>query len=208
MQLVHLSEEETQDVLLRASEIAAISARQDSGSTSIEAFLAAATEAGIPRAALEQALRERSISSRTFAVGEQVFAKSADDKFYLATVVTASPDSYHLKFLRGGYATVPTSDVTSGQLLPGQRVICDWPHWGAWECTVVSVDESAGTIRASDGWMNTETFPMSEIRMSAPRARRPKSSRPSVDRVGGWLYAACAVAGGAVGSAITWWLTR
>jgi hypothetical protein len=203
VQLAHLTEEETQEVLLRASEIAGIGAKQDSNATSIEAFLTAATEAGIPRAALEQALRERSITPRTWAVGERVFAKSADGKFYLAHVLAAHDASYQVQFLRGGQATVAVDEVTSGQLLPGQRVICDWPGWGPWECTVVSYDETAEKIRASDGWTNVKTFPISEIRISAPRGKKHAESSGMY-----WLYSALVLGGGAVGSVITWWLTR
>jgi hypothetical protein len=68
---------------------------------------------------------------------------------------------------------------------------------------VVSYDETTGKIRASDGWTNVKTFPISEIRISAPRGKKQAESFGKY-----WLYSALVLGGGAVGSVITWWLTR
>lgn len=202
------SEQQIREVLARAGEIQLHSDPGESEATQMEAIVAAAEEAGLSREAVLQAMRERlHVGTEGPAVGSRVFATSADGKFYVADVLELGERSVRVRFLKGGELDVPLGSTQPASFLPGQRIVCPWPDWGWWTCTVVSYDADHGTVRAHDGWGTTESFPISEVRMDPPRSRR--EHRP-IPRLKFFLFslAAGAALGGTLGGLITWLVLR
>lgn len=192
------------EVLARAEEIH----RQSSGGavqTDIDAILAAAEEAGLPREAVNQALQERfGVAARPPAVGERVFARSTDGKFYLARVVSLDSALAHVRFAQGTDHRIPLSDLRPFSVMPGQKLVCPWPFWGAWTCEVISFNAETDTVRVSDGWGSEQTFPISEVSLPKDKPSGPNELRHRIA-----VYALTAAAsGGAIGAVLTWLLMR
>lgn len=161
-----LTEQEIRDVLARAEEI------QQAVDTEAElqAVVRAAEELGLQREAVERAIQERfGRPAHPPGAGDLVFAQSANERFYAAEVVEPGPDRVRVRFLNGSEHTVPWSAIKPLNLLPGDRVVCQWPWWGAWTSTVVSYNSTKRCVRVDDGWGSTETFPLSEIWLNPPK---------------------------------------
>lgn len=202
-----LTDDELRDVLARAEEIERASLRGDQIHAELEDVIGAAEEMGLPRRAVELAIRERlDLSASPPAVGSLAFARSSDGKFYVAEVLSDSADGYGVRFLRGSEHTVAPDQLRQCSLIPGERVTCNWPWWGPWTCTVVSYDAAKRRVKLSDGWGETRTFPLSELWI-AP-ARKTGSAVGARRRVYLTLMAAGAGVGAIVGSIITGLLLR
>ena len=170
----------------------------------IEAVIQAAAEVGIARSAVERALRERlNLPMRPLAVGDLTFAKSADEKFYVAEVVSLSGDNVRVRFLRGSEHTVSHDELRPCSFLPGERVICPWPQWGPWTCTVLSYDEAERRIEATDGWGEKRSFAIRDVWITPL-----KNNTKSKARVYGALLAVGATVGAAIGSLLTLLILR
>jgi hypothetical protein len=163
-----LTDQELRDVLARAQEIQH-GLRSGTTRTELERIISAGEEVGISRAAMEGALRERlGIPLTPPAVGSLVFAQSANQKRYVAEVLEVDPDTVRVKFLRGSEHIVGADQVQPCSLIPGAKVMCEWPWWGPWRCTVIGYDPNRQRVKVSDGWGDTRSFPVAEIWM-APR---------------------------------------
>jgi hypothetical protein len=170
----------------------------------IEAVIQAAAEVGIARSAVERALRERlNLPMRPLAVGDLTFAKSADDKFFVAEVVSLSGDNVRVRFLRGGEHTVAHDELRPCSFLPGERVICPWPQWGPWTCTVLSYDAAEHRIEATDGWGEKRSFSIRDVWIT-PLKNKSKSKAGLY----GALIAVGATVGAAIGSVLTLLILR
>ncbi len=169
---MRLSDDELRDVLARAEEIQRASRTANSMQAEIEAVIGAGEAVGLTRPALERALRERLDLGTTGlpAVGSLVFAQSADGKYYVAEVVSVADDSVRVRYLRGSEHTVTPEQLRPAAFLPGERVVCNWPWWGPWTCTVVSYDAARQKVKLSDGWGYTKAFPISEVWQSSRTA--------------------------------------
>lgn len=204
---MRLTDEELRDVLARAEEIQASLHGGVASEAEREVVLQAGEAVGLQRVAVEQALRERfSAPLPPPSPGDLVFAASVDDKYYVAEVVSVSADSARVRFLWGSEHAVPLADVRRAAFLPGERIMCDWPWWGPWKCTVVRYDAARGRVKVSDGWGSTRSFPVAEVWVESLRdagARLVNRSRLRVT-----LLSWGAAAGGAAGALITWLLMR
>lgn len=184
--------DEIRSVLARASEI------QEAASMShveVETLMLAAEEVGISRTAVERALRERmSLPMKPPVVGQLSFARSADDKYYVAEVVSTTQERITVRFLRGGEHTVQLDDLRPCAFLPGERVVVNWPWWGPWTCTVLSYDASERRVTVTDGWGEIREFSIGDVWVAQ---RRKSGSRRG--RLVGALLAAAAV-GAALGA--------
>jgi hypothetical protein len=198
---MRLADDDIRGVLARAVEIQSTGPVGDALQEELESVILAAEEVGLARSAVERALRERfRFPVRPPAVGDLTFAKSANDKFYVAEVLSAAPDGIRVRFLSGGEHTVTLDEIRPCSFLPGERVMCQWPWWGPWNCIVVSYDASQRRITASDGWGDTRVFSIDEVWLNA----QPKSGRsPTRARVYAKLIGAGATAGAIIGSIIT-----
>jgi hypothetical protein len=197
-----LNQEQLRDILSRAEEI-----RQQRGLTpsqrDLDEVLNVAEEAGLDRESVMQALRERlSILGEPPKIGDRIFAKSADGHYYTAKVIELREDAVKVRFGQGGEHIVSNLDLRPCSFLPGQRVMCPWPDWGWWTCRVLSFDADKNTIKASDGWGSEEVFQVSDVRMAV---EKEPFKLPS--KISSWLFAG-AVAGGTIGSALTWLFMR
>lgn len=203
---MRLTDDELRDVLARAEEIQSAAPRAEEVSAELEAVITAAEEVGLARPAMEQALRERlSISATPPAVGSLTFAKSADDKFYVAEVLETSSEGVRVRFLRGSEHLVTLDQLRPSAFIPGERVGVDWPWWGPWTCTVVAYDAAKKRVKLSDGSGSTKWFSVAGVWLAA--ARKPAGSG-SRTRVYATLMGAGAAVGALVGSIITALLMR
>ena len=172
---MQLSDEELRDVLARAEEIQRGSRRVDSMQNEVEAVIGAGEAIGLARPAIERALRERfDLAESMPAAGSLVFAQSADGKFYVAEVLSASSEAFRVRFVRGSEHTVTLDQVRPCAFLPGEKVIANWPWWGPWTCTVISYDAAKQKVKLSDGWGETKSFSIAEVWQSG---RKPWSGR-------------------------------
>jgi hypothetical protein len=158
-----------------------------------EALIHAGEELGISKSAMERAVRERLGSHLAPADGDLVFARSADDKFYAAVVLSSIDAGYRVRFLRGGQRVVAADDLRECPFLPGDRVTCPWPGWGTWTGTVVSYDAENRALTVSDGWAETAVFAVRDVWLVPRTAERQRRKR---------IYAALLVGGAAVGAAV------
>jgi hypothetical protein len=203
---MRLTDDELRDVLARAEEIQRASRRGDERNAELEAVIGAAEEVGLARPAVEQALRERlALPATPPAVGTLAFARSADDKFYVAEVLSISTEGIRVRFLRGSEHLVTLDQLRPCSFLPGERVVCNWPWWGPWTCAVVAYDAAKRRVKVSDGWGNTRTVPIAEVWV--PPARKADTSGART-RVYATLIGAGAALGALAGSIVTAVLMR
>lgn len=202
---MRLTDDELRDVLARAEEIQRASRHGAEMNAELEAVIGAAEEVGLARPAVERALRERlSLPAAPPAVGALTFARSADDKFYAAEVLSVSAEGVRVRFLRGSEHVVTLDQLRPCAFIPGERVVCNWPWWGPWTCTVVGYDAVKQRVKLSDGW-DTKTFPIAEVWLADARKARASGARA---RVYATLIGAGAGVGALVGSIITALLMR
>lgn len=165
----------------------------------VDALLQAADEVGIPRAAVERALREiHATLPPPPTVGQLVFARSADDCYYAAEVTEALDTQFKVRFLRGGENTLHSDEMRPCSLLPGQRVRVKWPGWGNWTCPVISYDAELRHVTVTDGWAETRTFHIGDVWLD-PRKTETRSRRGKLRNA----VLGAAAAGAAIGSIIT-----
>lgn len=170
-----LDEQAIREILVRAEEIHLGASSE--GESEHKALIKAAEEAGLPRDAIEQALRERLESSKLqTAPGEFVFAPSADGKLYVAEVIESNSTKIRVKFLNGSESTVSPESAQAATFLPGTKVYANWPHWGWWNCTVLSYDQPNRLLRLTDGMGSERSFPLTEIRINPPKSQHASSN--------------------------------
>ncbi len=168
---MRLTDEQVRRVLARAEEIG--DAQLPSAiNAEIDAVVEAGMAVGLPRAALERALREElNLPARSPVTGDLVFARSTDERYYAAEVLSVAREELPVRFLRGGEHSVTPDEVRPCRFLPGERVVVNWPWWGEWTCTVESHDAERQEVTVSDGWDSSKAFPIAEVWL----ARRKKS---------------------------------
>ena len=168
---MRLSDEELRDVLIRAEEIERGARTADTMQAEFEAVIGAGEAVGLSRVAVERALRERvELVTTPPAIGSLVFARSADGKFYVAEVISGDQSDIRVRYLRGSEHTVALDQLRPCALLPGEKVMVNWPWWGPWNCTTVSYDSAKQKVKLTDGWGYTKAFPLSEIWQSGKKA--------------------------------------
>jgi hypothetical protein len=201
---MRLTDSELRDVLARADEIQRASRQGDEWNAELAAVISAAEEVGLSRNAVVRALNERfSISPTPPGVGSLTWAQSADGKFYVAEVLSATEEGARVRFLRGGEHDVAFDRLRQCAFLPGERIVCNWPWWGEYTGTVVAYDPNKQRVKLTDGW-STKTFPVPEVWL--PPAK-PLSSRGRT-RVYATLVGVGAGVGAIIGSIVTALLTR
>ena len=167
--MAKLNENEIREILKRAEQIHIGAAREDEEADS-KALIKAAEEAGLPREAIEQALRERlEAQTITSTPGDFIFAPSADGKYYTAEFIESNAHTTRARFLTGGEISFPTEQAHPAQFLPGSKIQANWPNFGWWTCTVIAFDKPNRLLRLSDGWGNEKSFPLAEVRFTPPR---------------------------------------
>ena len=204
---MRLEDDDIRAVLARAEQIQSAPAHGNTIPAELEAVIEAAVEVGLSRPAVERALRERlNLPTRPLAVGDLAFAKSADDKFYVAEIVAQAEQGFRVRFLRGSEHTVTYDELRPCSFLPGERVVCPWPYWGPWTCTVLSYDARERRVRVTDGWSETREFAIADVWLNSPR--RPNTDRRTRARIYAALIGVGATVGAILGSILTAVLLR
>jgi hypothetical protein len=194
-----MTNDELHEVLARAQEIESAVRDGAEHNAEVSAVIAAAEEVGLSRQSVERALAERLyLPGAPPVVGALTWARSANGNSYVAEVLSTSDDDTRVRFLRGGEDHLPIYELRPIGLTPGEHVVCDWPGWGPWTCTVVGYDPAARRVELSDRWGSKNTFPVSEVWL-APRKPGSASRR----RLYATLLATGAAAGTLVGSILT-----
>jgi hypothetical protein len=202
---MHLSDDQLREILDRAEEIQLATRNRNELSAEVEGLIEAAAAVGVGRSAVERALRERLDFSMTPpAVGALVFAQSADRKYYVAEVLSSSPEAVDVRFLRGGEHSVTLDQLRPCALLPGQKVAVYWPWWGPWTCTVLSYDARGQWVKVTDGWGEERIFPIADVWLNPKRNWSLTDSTRT--RIAVKLMGAGAGIGAVVGAALTWLL--
>ncbi len=95
-------------------------------------------------------------------------------------------------------------------VIPGERVVVNWPWWGPWTCNVVAYDAVKQRVKVNDGWGATKSFHVAEVWLPPRKAvaRGPGGSVGPRTRLYVTLIGAGAGLGTLVGSIITALLTR
>lgn len=178
MPSVHLTEEEVQPVLRRAIEIAdSTPAEEVREGVSLESLYAAAEEAGVPRGAVELALRERlHVTPEQLQPGQRLFAPSADGHCYPATLVSVSETSATVRFENGGEHICRVWDLQQFSLVPGRKLEYNDKTWGWWGCEVVEYNEKKGLVTVYEGW-SRKKVDLTKIRI--PRVKTKQERRIS-----------------------------
>ena len=199
-----LTDEELRDVLARAQEIEGASRAGSEWKSEVAAVVAAAEGVGLSRNAVERALAERlDVPIAPPQPGTLVWAESTNGKAYVAELVSISGSSARVRFLRGSEHEVTADKLRPCALIPGERVMCEWPWWGAWKCNIISYDQAKQVVKVNDGAGNQKTFSVAEI-WQAPKVS-PSQARAKVYAL---LLGAGALAGAIIGSAATALLLR
>lgn len=194
-----LTDDELRDVLSRAEEIQRSTRSGPEWKAEIAAVTGAAQEVGYSRQAVERALSERfSYFLAPPTPGTLIWARSSDGKFHVAEVSSAAEDSADVRFLGGGELRVTLDQLRPCALIPGERVVVDWPWWGPWTCSVVAYDPAKKRVRLSDGWGTTRSFPISELWLAPSKADAGAARR----RVYATLMAGAGI-GALIGSLLT-----
>ena len=123
--MLELTQEEVNHTISRASQI--VEQKTEGSGAALggyEAYISAAEEVGIPREAMLQALRERNLLAVDgVSPGDVVFAPSADNASYPATVLRVTNESsIVVQFLAGGEHTVSAIDIRSLSMVPGRQL--------------------------------------------------------------------------------------
>lgn len=164
-----LNENDIKAILQRAGQIHNETNSDTESETA--ALLTAAEEAGLPREAVELALQER-LSSQPIScnIGDLVFAPRPDGKLFVAEVIGSNNSVIQARFLNGTDVTLPREKVVQADFQIGAKVQAYWPVHNWHMSTVLGVDHEAGTVKLSDGWGFTKSFPLSEIRLPSQRS--------------------------------------
>jgi hypothetical protein len=208
MNLGHRMEpSEVSELLSRAQEIQNLHKHVATSDQDLQAFLAAAEEAGIEREAMMQALEERvGFRIEDLVEGDLVFAKSSDGRHYTARILRLDATRVQVRFLSGSEAFLPVSDLRQGGLLPGAKVQVDLPTYGGWTTATVAQLNLEGRTATVNLWgVVQETVPLEKLRLFAedPKGRYSFSMAELVAVVTTSL-----VSGGVVGVLIHWIVTR
>ena len=196
---MHLTSEQIAAILARAEELRDASQLQEFH-PDIEAVIQAGEEVGLPRFAIEKAVREQlKLPARRVEKGDLVFARSSDDRFYAANVLSSTAEEVRVEFLRGGEHDVAPTDVLHARFLPGDKVVVNWPWWGAWTCTVEGYDAQKQKVTVNDGWDTVRTFPVAHVWLNKGKSATTMSRGGLILRVAG----AAAIGGGILAMILT-----
>lgn len=190
-----LTEEQVREVLTRAEQI------HLGEDLSADSILKAAEESGLPREAIEQALRERfEHLEAPPQVGDIVFARSGDGNYYIAKVQKAEGDRVGVEFLAGGRKELRLEDLIAASFTPGQRFTVDWPGWGWAAGRLLSYNAKSQKV-TMQGWAEQKTLPLKSIRLDGNRAGSTRGQAMAI-WIGGMI------SGGVLGAVLTWLLMR
>lgn len=183
MRLQRLSSEEMRQTLRRAAEIAQQAPPSEGQATGdeLEAYLDAAEEAGLPRKALLQALREKHLApADAVRPGDFLLAPSADGNFYVATVEALDGPVAQVAFHNGGTHLVARTDLRPLAMVPGRKIQFAYDYGAgmgeSWvEGQVQRFDPINRVARISSTWYGSRDVPLTKIRVKPEKPRAAAS---------------------------------
>lgn len=202
MRLLNLSEEERRTTLRRAIEIAQSTESVEETAQAedeLEMYLKASEEAGIPRAATLQALKERLlVPIEAHKPGDLVFAPSTDGRLYVATVIRTDPTSAIVRFDKGGELSIALGDLRPLGMVPGRKLQFhkDGSWWNGSVKTYDTKSQQLELEAAAYGTVKKIKFKDVRLLPEVPT---------TADKVNALLWRASLIAGG-VGMGIGWFL--
>ena len=171
---------------------------------SYEQYVKVAEEMGVPRDAMRQALNERfAFLEETLNEGDFVFAKSGDENYYVARIDKVVESGAHVKFLNGSEAVVGLHDLRKASFTPGSSFEFHSKEIAMYikgRCVQYNSEDQTVTV---SGWGEEHTVPLSKLRI-----RKEKSPSKSDARFLALMIALSAVAGGGIGAAIMYLVSR
>ena len=161
-----LSDEEIAAVVERAHEISELETRLKPGESEMEQYVRVAEEMGVPREAMEQALKERfAFLEEKLDTGQIVFAKSGDGHFYLAKVKSAAEGRAQIKFMNGSDAVVGVHELQRATFTPGTQMDFYTKQYGMYiRGTCEAFNETAQTISLR-AWGEMHSVPLDKVRL-------------------------------------------
>lgn len=198
-----LPDQTLRDVLQRAQEISSETGLMLKQNPEWSDLLQAAEEAGIPREAILEALRERiAPDTQEYEVNELVLATDGNGWYHTARIDSVRSATARVRFLGGGDADLPLQDIRRFTLVPGAKV--NIFYGGVWTtANVVSYNRDAMSVTMNI-WGGQHTATLDVIRI-----RDERKVMPLADRIKIWLYCGAGVlAGGSLGALITAMLMR
>lgn len=191
----HIADSEIGPILSRAQEMAEMD-EAVAADPRLRSYIDAAEEAGIPRQATIQALRERLVEGKeefnyTFQAGDFVLATTGDGFYNIARFDTITRAGAKVKFIGGATCEVGLQDLKSFNLVPGTKVMAQYS--GMW-CNgeLVSFNPDTNGVRINIWGTNIDTT-LDQIRVKDARKEVPVT-----DQVKYWLYGTAAFLGGSV----------
>lgn len=198
--------EDLAEVLRRAEEIKDQTGLLLEHDPETRSYILAAEEAGIPRDATIQALRERLIVPiQSFKDGAYVFAASEDGHFYVAIYEGMEYGKAKVKFVSGADHVADLRDLRMFSLTPGRSIDFHYPDLGMWcEGKVQAYDADKKKVRVTYWGIEDTWLPLTKIRL-----RKEKKPGSVSDKARLWAIGVGAGVGGSVlGALLTWLLTR
>lgn len=168
-----MREDELSGLLRRASEISTETEEILTNDPEMAMIAHSAEEAGLPREAVLQALRERLAErNNLFKANEIVLAGSADGMFYAALVKGTEGGTVKVRFFQGGDAFVPATAIQPFSAIPGSKFQFFTDALGMWttgRLTRFNEDSRTATFEC---WGTEYTVPLDKVRMDT----RPNTS--------------------------------
>lgn len=201
MSSLRLTEEELTQTIQRAREISGQSAVALEAAGETEQYIQIAEELGIPREAIELALRERqALPTQDFSAGEIVFAPSADGFWYPATITVAGAHTAQVRFIKGGEHSVALTDLRPLGLVPGRKIEANLKSWGWWGGTLDTYEPKNGKI-VMDSWGEKNKTTLADIRLTPKIASPPTKLEQRQMALTQKALTRCALLSGSIGLA-------
>lgn len=197
-----MNQETIRSILLRAEEIDRDSKLDPQTDPRYVGLVEAASEAGINKDSVIQALRERvSILEAEPEVGDLIFAMSVDGDYHLAKFLGESGEYTSVEFYGGGKADVLSSTIKPFQMIPGSEVHVKWDRRGWVAGKVLDKDPEKNWLYVEvDG--NSRYIDYDEVRiLKATPLAKPSSLSYLRDRI-------VLILGSAAVGALLMWLAQ
>lgn len=162
-----MREDELSGLLRRATEISTETEHLLVEDPELAQIAHAAEEAGLPREAILQALRERlAEKNNLFKDNEIVLAESADGIFYPALIKGTEGATVKVRFFQGGEAFVTAHSVQPFSAVPGARFQFFAKELGVWATGALTRFNEDARTATFQCWGSEYTVPLEKVRLS------------------------------------------
>lgn len=191
----NIADSEIGPILSRAQEMAELD-EVVAADPRLRGYIDAAEEAGIPRQATIQALRERLVEGKNeempdFQPGELILATTGDGFYNVARYEKTTRTGIKVKFVGGASCEVEPRDIKSFNLVPGTKLMAQYS--GMW-CSgeLVSFNPETNGVRVNMWGTNVDTT-LDQVRIKDASKEVPIKAQLQY-----WLYGTGIFLGGSV----------